>query len=200
MKALLSGCLFLQVACSFSSNQATPIEQKTGTQGANIQQASARPSPSMEVPGTPEIRVNDRKVSSSIKGSAESHYITFSGIRNVLITDGKGNNNGPVSTAYKKNVPGVSEMLIGPESIQIITPTNNSYTMRFTGNGQPTAIEDIRGVTNQLSDATLIVRYENFVIANGRVAELKIFNDQVDSLKYDADGDGTPETVIKPSK
>ncbi len=79
-------------------------------------------------------------------------------------------------------------------------PIDNTYAIRFTGNGQPTTIENIRGVTNELSDATYIVRYDDFVIQNGVVAEIKVINNQVDSLKYDADGDGIPETVIPPSR
>ncbi len=153
-----------------------------------------------QAPAQPSVPTNDKKPDSGTNRSGESHYITFTGIRDVLIIDGQGNDNGPVSTAYKKKVPGVSEMVIGPESIQIITPTNGTYTMRFTGNGEPTAIEDIRGTTNELSDATLIVRYDSFLVENGVIAELKIVNDQVDSLKYDSNGDGTPDTVISPSR
>lgn len=130
----------------------------------------------------------------------ESHYLTMTGIRSVGITDSQGNTNQSISTAYKLKVPGVLETIIGDNSMQIITPIDNTYTMRFTGNGQPAAIEDIRGVTNELSDATYIVRYNDFVIQNGVVAEIKIINNQVDSLKYDANGDGIPETVIPPSR
>jgi hypothetical protein len=65
--------------------------------------------------------------------------------------------------------------------MQVIMPTQNTYTIRFTVSGQPSAIEDIRGVTNELSDATYIVRYNGFVIQNGVVAEIKIINNQVDN-------------------
>ena len=44
------------------------------------------------------------------------------------------------------------------------------------------------------------IRYNFTLIENGKVTELKIVNDQVDCLKYDADGDGIPETVIPPTR
>lgn len=132
--------------------------------------------------------------------SAESHYVSMTGISGALITDAQGNDNAAVSTAYKKIVPGVTELVVGPESLQVMTPTNNTYTMRFTGNGQLTRIEDVRGTSNDLSAATYIVRYDDLVIPNGAVAELRIVNDQVDSLKYDSNNDGTPDLVIQPSR
>lgn len=44
------------------------------------------------------------------------------------------------------------------------------------------------------------MRYDDVLIENGVVAEVKIVNDQVDSLKVDSNGDGTPDTVIPPSR
>ena len=131
---------------------------------------------------------------------AESHYVTFTGISNISITNGQGQNNDTVSNAYKKVVPGVGELVIGPTSAQIIAPTNNTYTLRFTGNGQAMAIEDVRGKTNEPSDAVYVVRYNDLSIPNGRVAELKIVNGQIENLKYDADGDGLPDTIVPPSR
>jgi len=52
---------------------------------------------------------------------AQSHYVTTTGIKNVLITDAQGNDNSSVSTAYKKLVPGVSELIVGADSMQIMT-------------------------------------------------------------------------------
>lgn len=130
----------------------------------------------------------------------ESHYVTMTGIKSVLITDGQGNNNAAVSTAYKRIVPGVSETIVGSDSIQVITRVDNTYTMRFTGNGEPLGFENIRGASNEISDATYIVRYDDVLIEQGVVAELRIVNDQVESLKYDSNGDGTPDTVIPPSR
>jgi hypothetical protein len=63
-----------------------------------------------------------------------------------------------------------------------------------------TAIKDIRGVMNELSDAAYIVRYDNLVIQNGVVSEIKLVNNQVDSLKFDSNGDGIPDTIIPPSR
>ncbi|MCV6071296.1 hypothetical protein OFP26_37555, partial [Escherichia coli] len=70
----------------------------------------------------------------------------------------------------------------------------------FTGNGEPLGFENIRGASNEISDATYIVRYDDVLIEQGVVAELRIVNDQVESLKYDSNGDGTPDTVIPPSR
>lgn len=125
---LMIGCLFLHIGCKSSSKSAT-----SNAQQANVQHANVESNTMTQDPVQPEISSAGPTSKSDIKGSAESHYITFSGIKDVMITDGQGNNNGAISTAYRKNVPGVSEMVIGAESIQIMTPINNSYTMRFTG-------------------------------------------------------------------
>lgn len=118
----------------------------------------------------------------------------------MAVTDGQGNSNQPISTAYRLKVPGVLEQIIGNNSMRIITPVNNTYTVRFTGSGEPIAIENIRGTTNQLPDATYIVYYDDVVIPAGAVSDFKIVNDQVDSLRYDSNGDGKPDTVIPPSR
>ncbi|MCV4932564.1 hypothetical protein OFC23_29280, partial [Escherichia coli] len=89
-------------------------------------------------------------------------------------------NNAAVSTAYKRIVPGVSETIVGSDSIQVITRVDNTYTMRFTGNGEPLGFENIRGASNEISDATYIVRYDDVLIEQGVVAELRIVNDQVE--------------------
>lgn len=129
----------------------------------------------------------------------ESHYVTMTGIVDVRVSDSQGRNNEPLG-AYKRNVPGVLEEVIGPNSTQILTPVDDTYTMRFAGTGQSIAIEDIRGTTNRLSDASYIVRYDDVYLPKDRVAELKIVNNQVDSLKEDTNGDGVPDTVIPPSR
>lgn len=190
MKYLLIFCVLLQISCQSSSKQVVSNAPPANTQQSNM----------TDVPAQSSVTTEDKRPDLGTNHSAESHYITLTGIRNVLITDGQGNDNGPISTAYKKNVPGVSETVIGPESIQIITPVHGSYVMRFTGTGSPIEIEDIRGVTNQLSDAAYIVRYADLAIQSGRIAELRIVDDRVDSLKQDVDGDGTPETVIPPGR
>ena len=192
---LLIGCFSVQLACQSSSTQVTSNVQQASPQRANMES-----SPMTQVTEQPEIPAANPTSNPGGKGSAESHYLTFSGIKDVLITDGQGNNNGPVSTAYKKLVPGVTELISGPESIQIWTPTDNTYTMRFTGTGNPIAIEDIRGVNNEIKNAAYIVRYADLLIPSGRVAELKIAGAHIDSLKQDVDGDGTPETVIPPTR
>ena len=188
-------CVFLQAACQSSSKQAG-----LNAQPANTQQVRTEQSPITGISTNTQSPSPSSAGNSGLKGSAEAHYITFSGIRDVQITDGQGNDNGPVSTAYRKNVPGVGEMVIGSESVQIITPTDNSYTMRFVGTGSPIAIEDIRGVNNEMSNAAYVVQYTDLVIQSGRVAELRIVGGQVESLKQDADGDGTPETIIQPGR
>ena len=151
----------------------------------------------------PSFETNDCVLLSgsfALPSTMESHYLNMTGILNVLITDAQGNTNATLNGAYKKKVPGVLEHVIGNGSVEILMPNNNSYNVRFTGNGQPTAIEDIRGTTNKFSDASYIVRYDDVVIGSGVVAEIKIVNDQVDSLKYDSNGDGIPDTVIPPSR
>lgn len=153
-------------------------------------------------PDNPSFETEDCVTGASLTSfeSSESHYLTLTGIKDVAITDGQGNTNQAISTAYRLNVPGVSENVIGTNSEQIITPINNTYIIRFTGSGQGAKIENIRGVTNRLTDASYMVRYDDLVIPNGAVTELKIINNQVDSLKYDSNGDGTPDTVIPPSR
>ncbi len=79
-------------------------------------------------------------------------------------------------------------------------PIDNSYSIRFIGNRQPFAIEDIRGMINEFSDASYIVRYDELIIPNGSIAEIKITSNQAESLITGADGNGIPETIALPSR
>lgn len=91
MKYLLICCLLLQVACQSSTDQNAKNVQ------ANVQTGNLRQASSTEIPTQTATPASITKTELQTKGSVESHYITFTGIVNVRITDGQGNDNAPVS-------------------------------------------------------------------------------------------------------
>lgn len=126
-----------------------------------------------------------------------SYYVTLKGVSFVSITDASGNTNTPIDGTFALKVPNVSYDLLGEKSVLISMPTNQTYTMTFQVGTSPVMVESIKGLNNV--KPTQIIRYRDKTLPVGVTAMLKITAAGVEDLRYDADGDGTFETIVAPT-
>lgn len=131
--------------------------------------------------------------------------LKISRIDRLDITDGNGNTNSPVSAAVDKAVPDVeyeygsesSESGIWPHDVRF--PVGKELTVEFTGVDKKIAIELSQGPSQ--STSTAAIKYLDLQLPVGVRARLR-FNpatQRPDDLRYDANGDGTFETVVAPT-
>lgn len=126
-----------------------------------------------------------------------SYYVTVKGVAFVSITDANGNTNTPIDGTFALRVPNVSYDLLGEKAVLISIPTNQTYIMTFQVGTSPVMVESIKGINN--IKPTQIIRYRDKTLPVGVTAMLKITAAGVEDLRYDADGDGTFETVVAPT-
>lgn len=127
----------------------------------------------------------------------EAYYVEGRGIDYINVTDAQGNSNTPLpGTPFGAKVPDVTYEL-GLNSIRLITPTDQTYTLTFRSKGEPMFLEVVKGVGN--AAPTEAVRYLDLNLPMGVTARLKMTPEGVEDLRYDSNGDGSFEKVIPPT-
>lgn len=127
-----------------------------------------------------------------------AYYLLIDGVAPVIVTDSNGNNNAPIEgTPFGHNLPEVTFDVMGSKAYSIAMPTDQTFTITFRTENESMFIEIIKGVgTEQPMQA---IRYRDLNLPAGVNALLRLTANGVDNLRYDADGDGTFETVVQPT-
>jgi hypothetical protein len=151
---------------------------------------------------------NDRtkNVIQTRTGIPLSYYLTISGGGYITVKDEFGHSNTPALTNAVDNqigdfiapkVPNVSVDVLGEETMQVVMPVDQTYTISFRSGDKPMEIELIKGEDNRTPERA--VRYKDLLLPPGVSAMLKISGDAVEKLRYDKDGDGIYETAVEPT-
>ncbi|MEN3330809.1 MAG: hypothetical protein V7641_174 [Blastocatellia bacterium] len=138
------------------------------------------------------------------QGGVPAYYLTVDGVDSVTVTDHFGNSNEPIGdTLFRGDVPGVTYDSLSEKSYEIIMPWSIDlavidFTITFRTGTTPIFVQLLLG---DGTDAPgLAKRYRDLNLPPGVMVQLKIseFNG-IEDLRYDADGDGTFETIIPPT-
>ncbi len=136
----------------------------------------------------------------------EVYAVEILGVEKLNIFDSKGNTNKPISPFLETAVPGVDyeygsapdEDYISPHRVNFAN--NATFDIKFkTTSVNWMSIDILRGV--QRNSPSLVIRYLDFRdlgIPAGVNAWLRFTPHGVSDLRYDADGNGTFETIVKP--
>lgn len=121
----------------------------------------------------------------------------------MAVTDAQGNTNAPLEgSPFDLRVPGVlmsqndnsADVIFGAE-----LTADQSYTLSFHSVGKPIEIDLTKGKGNAPEDASQIIRYLDVNLPAGTAVMLKITAFEVENARYDADGDGSFESIIDPT-
>jgi pimeloyl-ACP methyl ester carboxylesterase len=129
--------------------------------------------------------------------------VKLDGVTLPTIRDAFGNDTSQIADLPFGNVmPNVSNYVSGEDSYQLLLPADippgASYTMSFTGTGQPLTI-DFDKSQGELDTATQLVRYLDINLAAGTPLQLTFDSNGPQNLVADEDGDGVFETIIAPT-
>jgi pimeloyl-ACP methyl ester carboxylesterase len=125
---------------------------------------------------------------------ADAYYLTVKGVDFVSIVDDEGNTNTQLDGTFALPVPNVTYDLIGDKAVFISTPADKTYTINFQVGNEPIDVEVVKGVDNvTLNEAR---RYRDVELPAGVIATISFGSNGIESLRYDADGDGVFETTI----
>lgn len=136
--------------------------------------------------------------------SEEDYHLSIDGAELVDMTDDRGNGTTPVGDmGFMLSVPNVT-VHGGGDSHDLMIPTEGTYEIKFRATSDGIVIELLRG-SSRLVDGlsqvtpTLAVRYLDLDLPAGTMAMLRITPQGMDDLRYDANGDGTFESVVTPT-
>lgn len=137
-------------------------------------------------------------------GGVPAYYFTVDGVDYVTVTDCCGNTNEPIGeTLFRTEVPGVGFNILGERTFEITMPTSVDlaiidFTITFRTGSEPIFVELLKGDGKEAPSQA--IRYRDLNLPPGLVVQFKITEEGgVGDLRYDADGDGTFETVIPPT-
>lgn len=137
-------------------------------------------------------------------GGVPAYYFTVDGVDYVTVADCCGNTNDPIGeTLFRGEVPGVGFNILGERIFEITMPTSVDlaiidFTITFRTGTEPIFVELLEGDGKEAP--SLAIRYRDLNLPPGVTVQLKINETGgVGDLRYDADGDGTFETVIPPT-
>lgn len=127
-----------------------------------------------------------------------SHYLTFTGLEFVNLSDHEGNTSAPGPDGWPtRRVPNTEYLQLGERAVMLSLPTVGEYLITFQTTGRALAVEALRGLNNREPDA--VTRYKDLRLPAGVAARLRILGAEVGALLLDADGDGDYETLIAPT-
>jgi pimeloyl-ACP methyl ester carboxylesterase len=128
---------------------------------------------------------------------AEGYYVTVRGVDFVSITDEQGNTNTRLDDTFAQPVPNVTYDLIGENAVFVSTPADKTYTIGFQAGTEPINLEIVKGTDNVTPNEAR--RYRDTALAPGVNAMMRFGLNGIESLRYDADGDGIFETIVGPT-
>jgi pimeloyl-ACP methyl ester carboxylesterase len=126
-----------------------------------------------------------------------AYYVGLTNATTFRIADANGNNSDPTPTMpFGRSVPGVSFHVLGPDSINVAFPAQQTYRVTFRAGARPMVIALTKGSSEGFTEA---IRYRDLVLPANVNALLQFTPQGAENLKYDADGDGTFETTVTPT-
>ena len=131
-----------------------------------------------------------------------TYYITITGGGYVTVADDFGHTNTPLVTSARGNeigrfiaasVPNVSVDMLGKETVQVVMPAGQNYTLSFRSSGYPISITLIKGESDAIPHRA--VRYVDLMLPKGADAMFRFTSKGVEPLRYDVDADGIYESI-----
>ncbi|HET8529293.1 MAG TPA: Ig-like domain-containing protein, partial [Gaiellaceae bacterium] len=122
-------------------------------------------------------------------------YLTVTGGKSLVVTN-PGGDSTQVQGDFQYLPRGVSLYPVGPDATTAVLTDDAGYSATLASDGGP--LEIVARVGEGDSD-TLVQRYQAPALPAGTKLSLTSGTNGLDSVQYDSDGDGTPDTAIVPT-
>ncbi|HYM63012.1 MAG TPA: hypothetical protein VEZ11_19145 [Thermoanaerobaculia bacterium] len=127
-----------------------------------------------------------------------SRYIGLYGTGMILVRDAAGHSTAiDPTTGWPGSVPDVDINPAGDGSWSVAVSASRTYFIDFKAPGEPFEIEVLSGLGSYQLDSA--IRYADLYYPSGTPFTLTVSASEAVELKYDAGGDGMPETRVNPS-
>jgi hypothetical protein len=127
---------------------------------------------------------------------ARTNYLSFTGVRWVLVTDSQGHSRGLLDRPAGEDVEGIDTAREGEDSVLVMASADKTYVITFQPRGGAVALDLLRG--QDRTSPEVAVRYNDLLLPSVATGMLKITPEGIEPLRADADNDGTFEAEIKP--
>jgi pimeloyl-ACP methyl ester carboxylesterase len=128
--------------------------------------------------------------------AAPAYYVRVVGAGSVLVADAASHTTDPLADLSDDGVPDVTTYRAGEKSALVVAPADQAVSITARSDGDPMSVEISKGSDVDTSEA---VRYQDLSLPAGVKLQLKFGPSGLESLKYDADGDGTFESTVAPT-
>lgn len=125
-----------------------------------------------------------------------AHYLLINGATQVIVRDALGNSTAPLQGDLLGSVPGATDTVIGDHVSMLTLAASGDYTVTFDTTDRPLATELTTGTD---VTTTQIIRYLDVSLPISVTAMLRLRPGETEVLRYDADGDGSFESVLTPT-
>ena len=148
----------------------------------------------------PDSRKKEKLETKGPPEDALTYYVTIRGGGYVTVADDFGHSNTPLLSSASRSeianfaVPNVSIDVLGKDTVQLVMPLGQNYTLYFRGSGEPLNITLIEGVSNMTPNRA--VRYVDLMLPRDAQAMFRFTSKGVEPLRYDQDGDGVYESIV----
>ena len=150
----------------------------------------------------PAVATADQESRGVIENGAEAevqpaYYLTVVGTASASIRMNSGSSTDPLADPPDNNLPSVTSYIVGEQSFMSVMPVGQSYTITLRSSStNPMIIQLTRGTD---AGTTQAIRYLDFSLPPSVFVRLEITPQGVDALRYDANGDGTFESIVSPT-
>lgn len=129
---------------------------------------------------------------------AAYRYVTLRGARDIVVHDGRGNNDAPLDDETRIPLPGVQHLGQGVDAELVTMPAevDHQWRVTFTGTGGPMSLLAVEGTQSRPES---VVRYRDLVVPEGHDAELLLTPTGLERLRVDTDGDGGLDQLVPPT-
>jgi hypothetical protein len=138
---------------------------------------------------------NEKHASEAVEQS--SYYLRMSGVLSVTVTDASGSTTNPTSDETDAGLAGVTSYMMSEDALDVITPTDQVYTVTFRSGPELIDLDLAKGINNET--LTDVSRYRDLSLPAGTQGVFKVTPQGIEGLRYDGDGDGTFETLVAPT-
>jgi hypothetical protein len=127
---------------------------------------------------------------------APYRYVTVRGATDVVLADGKGNDDRPIDDGVRIPLPGSQHLRQGEHGSLVTMPAEvgHPWTVTFQGTGTPLWLESLEGTQ---SAPRVAVRWQDVELPAGALAELTLTPTGLERLRIDTDGDDTVDTSCR---
>jgi hypothetical protein len=146
----------------------------------------------------PSATAQGRYITIGHSSPKRSRYIGLYGTGMILVRDTAGHSTAiDPATGWPGSVPEVEINPAGDHSWSLAVSASKDYSIDFKAPSEPFEIEVVSGLSNALADSA--IKYQDLHFPVGTALTLAVSASEAVELKYDAGGDGVPETRVAPS-